>query len=113
MAKVFTRRLILSSLHRMPDGAGGTVDTWEEHGALWAEVRMRSGSLRYTEFGRTPRLQVRVTTYDLPDGHVMRPAVGDRLRDIGRTFEVQAVHSDDRRFVAILASEIPIEELPR
>lgn len=111
MAKVFTRRLVLSSVQRSPDGAGGTVDAWGERGALWAEVRMRSGALRQTEFGRTPRLQVRITTHDLPEGHPMRPMTGDRLRDGTRVYEVQAVHSGERRYIAVLASEIPATEM--
>lgn len=111
MAKVFTRRLILSAAQEAPDGSGGTVRDWQERGALWAEVRMRSGVLRSTEFGRTPRLQVRITTHELPEGHEMRPTTGDRLRDGGRTFEVQAVHSGERRFLVVLASEVPVAEV--
>ena len=111
MARVFTRRLVLSTAQEMPDGAGGTVRDWQERGALWAELRMRSGALRSTEFGRTPRLQVRITTHDLPEGHLMRPTTGDRLRDGNRTFEVQAVHSGERRFLVVLASEVPVTEL--
>lgn len=113
MAKVFTRRLILSGFDETPDGAGGTTRAWHERGALWAEVRMRSGALAATEFGRTPRLQVRITTHDLPEGHAMRPGLGDRLRDGARTFEVQAVHSGERRFLVMLCSEVPAAELDR
>lgn len=111
MSRVFTRRLVLSVPEESADGSGGTRRDWTERGALWAEVRMRSGTLRATEFGRTPRLQVRIRTHELPDGHSMRPTTGDRLRDGARTFEVQAVHSSDRRVLAVLASEIPIAEL--
>lgn len=106
MTRVFTRRLVLSSIEEVPDGAGGVSRDWIERGAMWCEVRLRSGSLRQTEFGRTPRLQVRITTHELPEGHPMRPANGDRLRDGAKLFEVQAVHSGERRFVVILASEV-------
>lgn len=111
MPRVFTRRLVLSGLEETPDGAGGTRHAWLERGALWAEVRMRSGALAASEFGRTPRLQVRITTHELPEGHPMRPALGDRLRDGLRTFEVQAVHSGERRFLVVLANEVPAAEL--
>ncbi len=111
MSRVFTRRLVLSAATEIADGSGGTSRDWVDRGALWAEVRMRSGTLRATEFGRTPRLQVRIRTHELPEGHSMRPATGDRLRDGGRTFEVQAVHPGDRHVLIVLASEIPVAEL--
>lgn len=113
MPRVFTRRLVLSVAEEASDGAGGTTRAWSERGALWAEVRMRSGALAATEFGRTPRLQVRITTHELPEEHAMRPGLGDRLRDGGRTFEVQAVHSGERRFLVVLANEVPVMELER
>ena len=111
MGKVFTRRLVLSRADESADGAGGTTRDWRERGALWAEVRMRSGGLAVTEFGRSPRLQVRITTHELPEGHEMRPGPGDRLRDGLRTFEVQAVHCGDRRFLVVLASEVVVAEV--
>ncbi|MEM8851728.1 MAG: head-tail adaptor protein, partial [Pseudomonadota bacterium] len=76
-------------------------------GAIWAEVRMRSGDLRDTEFGETPRLKLRVTTHAVPEGHVMRPVVGDRVRDGARSYQVSAVHEGDGagRTLALLVSE--------
>ena len=110
MPRVFTRRLVLTTPVRVPDGAGGFVREWRTRGALWAEVRMRSGGLRHGEFGRMPRLQVRIVTHALPEGHVMRPVPGDRLMDRSRALEVEAIHESDRRTMTILASEVPVEE---
>ena len=106
----FNRRLILSKSARITDGAGGFVREWREQGAFWANVTMRSGDLKHTEFGRTPRLRIRIITHAIPDGHAMRPTTGDRLTDGGRTYEVQAVHDDEGHLLSIFASEVPSGE---
>ena len=113
MTRRFAKRLELQVAERNADGAGGFRRTWETRGALWAEVRMRSGALRHTEFGRTPRLQLRITTHELPEGHRMRPQPGDRLMDRARAFEVEAVHDGDCRVLVILAAELPGAEVGR
>lgn len=110
MARVLTRRLTLNVPIRVADGGGGSVRQWETRGALWASVRMRSGALRHTEFGRTPRLQVRIVTHGLPIGDRMRPSPGDRLREGGRSYEVQAVHDGPRHELVILAGEVVSED---
>ncbi|SDZ30754.1 Phage head-tail joining protein [Jannaschia faecimaris] len=107
MAHVFTRYLKLEVPVRTSDGAGGQAVTWEQRGGLWAEVRMRSGSLRHGDFGRTPRLQVRMRTHALPEGSSMRPEPGHRLRDGAHVYEVEAAHCDDAHVLTILASETP------
>ncbi|CTQ50909.1 phage head closure protein [Jannaschia donghaensis] len=105
MGHVFRRRLTLQAPVRVSDGAGGQTLSWEDRGGLWAEVRMRSGSLRHGAFGRTPRLQVRLTTHSVPQGHPMRAEPGQRLRDGGQVYEIEAVHdADDRQLLTILAS---------
>lgn len=113
MTRPFSRYLTLQAQERVDDGAGGHVRFWETRGGLWAEVRMRSGGLRHTEFGRTPRLELRITTHELPEGHPMRPLPGDRLLDGSRVFEIEAVHDGDRRMLVILAAELPGEGAPR
>lgn len=107
MGHVFTRRLTLEAPDRVPDGGGGHSMHWQVRGGLWAEVRMRSGVLRHAAFGRSERLQVRLRTHIVPEGHPMRPEPGHRLRDAGQVYEVQAVHSDDGRLLTILASVAP------
>ncbi|MCK0166892.1 head-tail adaptor protein [Jannaschia sp. S6380] len=110
MGRVLTRRMTLVVPARAADGGGGFVRDWVVRGAFWASVRMRSGALRHTEFGRTPRLQVRIVTHGLPEGDPMRPEPGDRLRDGMRSYEVQAVHEGARHELVILAGEVPREE---
>ena len=106
MAAVFTRRLILAAPIRTPDGAGGFEVEWEERGALWVDMRMRSGSFRQTEFGRTPRATFRMETHHVPVGEPMRPVPGDRLLDGERIFEVDAIDDSPRRTMQILATEL-------
>jgi len=104
MSHVFTRRLTLEVAAHTPDGGGGFTTDWQERGGFWAEVRMRSGSLRYSAFGRTERMQVRIRTHVVPEGHPMRPEPGHRLRDGGQIYEVEAVHSNDGHLLTILGS---------
>ena len=113
MARVFTRRLVRQVPVDTSDGSGGRRRHWEERGALWAEVKMRSGALKQTEFGQTPRLQVRITTYLVPQEHETRPEVGQRLRDGARLFAIEAVHDGDGRYLTILASEVHGSEVGR
>lgn len=108
MRRDFTRRLIRQVEVRTPDGAGGYTNIWEERGALWADVDVRSGSLRVTELGEVPRLRVKITTHALPQDHEGRPVSGDRLRDGARLYEVEAVHEEDRRgrYLVCFANEV-------
>ncbi|WP_179379788.1 phage head completion protein [Jannaschia marina] len=103
MGQTFTRRLTLEVPVRLADGGGGQELTWATRGGFWAEVRMRSGALRDETFGRRSRLSVRVRMPAVPEGHAMRPRPGDRLRNGGQVYEVEAVHSDDGRVLTALA----------
>ena len=107
MRRHLTRRLVHEAPLRVEDGAGGWVQTWQERGAHWGEVRMRSGDLKPTEFGRTPRLGIRIQTHAVPQDHVSRPWPGHRLTDGMRRYIVDAVHESDPggRFMTILAQE--------
>ncbi|MGB3406876.1 MAG: head-tail adaptor protein [Jannaschia sp.] len=114
MAKVFTRRLIHQVPIQIADGGGGYVETWEVRGAHWCEVRMRSGALKETEFGLTPRLQVRITTRGIPQSHEARPWPGHRMLDAARIFSVEAVQEADGedRYLTILATEVTSDQVP-
>lgn len=107
MRRTFSRRLIHESPVEISDGAGGLVLSWQLRGGLWCEVRMRSGQLKATEFGHTPRLAVRIVTHAIPAGHESCPAPGDRLTDGGRRYIVDAVHESGAggRLMTILARE--------
>jgi hypothetical protein len=67
---------------------------------------MRSGGLKDTEFGRTPRLTLKITIHALPQDHPSRPWPGHRLVDGSRRYGVDAVHEGgDGRWLTVLASE--------
>lgn len=109
MKRFYSRRLILERSEAVADGAGGFSRVWPEIGTLWGDVRMRSGDLRDTEFGQTPRLRLRVKTQAVPEGHEMRPRVGDRLRDGGRLYQISALHEGDplgRTLVLLVSEEV-------
>lgn len=107
MARQFTRRLEHMVAVRSDDGGGGYSEEWQVRGALWCEVRMRSGDLRETEFGQTPRQKLRIVTRAVPQDHPARPWPGHRLRDGKRVYVVDAVHEGDAAGItlAILADE--------
>lgn len=112
MTRGYPRRLLRLENVQVADGAGGMVEEWQVRGAVWGNVMARSGGLRAGEFGRTPRLAVRIRIPGLPDGHPIRPTVGQRLRDGTRLYDVEAVHEADPlgRELTILASVVPSEE---
>lgn len=109
MARTYSRYLILEASIRTPDGAGGFDRVWTAQGGFWGDIKLRSGALRHGDFGRLPRLQVRITTHVVPEGSSRRPAPGDRVRDGARVYEVEAVHDETQRQLVILASEQPGE----
>ncbi len=112
MARAFTRRLVHLVPERVSDGAGGFTTLWQERGAIWCAMRMRSGDLKTTEFGRTPRLRVRITTHAVPQDHAARPWPGHRLDDGARSFVVDAVQESEGagRYLTILATEMTEQE---
>lgn len=112
MSRMLTRRLTHLAAVRTADGAGGFLESWVVQGAIWCEVRMRSGDLKQTEFGERPRLKVRILTRAVPPDHPARPRPGDHLQEGSRIYLVEAVHESDVQghYLAILASELPAEE---
>ena len=108
MRRTFTRYLVRHVPVDRPDGAGGTLRGWERRGAFWGEIRIRSARLRVTDVGADPRLRLRITIHSVPEDHPNRPVQGDRFREGGRTYEIEAVHEADRkgRYLACLVHEV-------
>lgn len=89
------RRLVLESVTRNSDGAGGFVESWAVLGELWAEIRPRSGGERDREDVGVSRLDVRVIVRAAPMGASRRPEAGQRFREGSRSFRILAVTEPD------------------
>ncbi|UZD92401.1 phage head closure protein [Cognatishimia activa] len=104
---LLSRRMVLESVTRNSDGAGGFVESWVALGELWAEVKPRSGSERDREDVGVSRLDMKVTVRAAPVGSSRRPEAGQRLREGARIFRILAVMEPDLtgRYLICLARE--------
>lgn len=75
------RALVLETVVRSPDGAGGFAESWVALGALWAGVEP-VGSV-------TPRAKVFVRA--MPNTSLARPVPGQRFREGGRLYVIRHV----------------------
>lgn len=89
------RALILESVVRTPDGAGGYTEVWVALGTLWAEVLPGSGNDALGEERMLSAVPYRVTVRGAPVGLPSRPLAGQRLREGTRLYQVQAVTERD------------------
>lgn len=89
------RRLVLEKAVQVGDGSGGFAETWEEQGALWAEVTPSAG--RETEGEEFPQATVpfRITVRGASVGAPSRPEPGQRFRDGTRLYAILAVTERD------------------
>jgi SPP1 family predicted phage head-tail adaptor len=88
-----TRRLVLEAPDRVPDGAGGYVETWVARGTLWGEVTLR-GAGREVD-ATASRLNLKVTIRAVPQGSPARPSAAMRFRDGARLYRIEAVTEAD------------------
>ncbi|SHG40208.1 phage head closure protein [Cognatishimia maritima] len=101
------RRMLLESVTRNSDGAGGFVESWVALGHVWAEVKPRSGGERDREDVGVSRLDVKVTVRAAPVGSSQRPNAGQRFREGSRIYRIMAVTEPDisGRYLTCLARE--------
>src|SRR6056297_971252 len=101
------KRLVLEGPVRAPDGAGGFSEQWQELGAIWAEVAPRTGRERGGEAVSLSATGFRITVRAAPQGAPSRPRAGQRFRDGGRLFRIEAVTERDAqaRFLTCFATE--------
>jgi head-tail adaptor len=90
------RALVLESVTRTPDGAGGFTAAWTALGTLWAEVLPGSGSDVLGEERMLSAVPYRVTVRGAPVGSTSRPKAGQRFREGTRLFLIQAVTERDQ-----------------
>ncbi|MDE4132104.1 head-tail adaptor protein [Phaeobacter sp. QD34_3] len=91
------RPLVLEDPQRLPDGAGGYVESWTALGTLWAEVTALSGRNADLEGGSLSLQRYRITVRAAPTGATSRPRPDQRFRDGVRLFRIDAVSEADAR----------------
>lgn len=99
------RRLTLETRVTAPDGAGGHMVEWQAVGALWADVRPRSGREDFVGGQPRPRAAYRIVVRSAPMGAPSRPRPEQRFREGPRVFDILTVSDRDERFLEILAEE--------
>lgn len=85
------RRLVLEAADRVSDGAGGYVESWQQLGVLWAEIRPGTGSERSEDFLTVSRVPMKVIVRAAPVGSPRRPLPDQRFREGGRIFRILSV----------------------
>ena len=104
------RALVLETVQRSPDGAGGFTESWMALGTIWAEVRPGSGSDTTGEERMLSAVPYRLTVRGAPVGASQRPVAGQRLREGARLFLIQAVTERDpfgRYLTCFSREEVP------
>ncbi len=101
------RQLTLQAPERVPDGAGGHVQTWITLGTLWANLRAGSGRETSGEAVSLSRTVYRITVRAAPFGAPSRPLAGQRFRDGARLFQIDAVAEREpgERFLTCYCTE--------
>lgn len=92
-----TRRLVLETPERLPDGAGGFTETWVPLGVHWAEVRPGTGRESAGEFLTLSAVPCRIVVRAAPVGADARPRPEQRFREGTRIFAITAVTEHDPR----------------
>lgn len=95
MSVVLGRLLVLEAVSRLPDGAGGYVETWQELGRLWADVRPGTGSATAADLVALSNVPLKITVRAAPDGSAARPKPDQRFREGARLYRILAVTEGD------------------
>lgn len=85
------RKLILETLERVPDGAGGYFETWRALGSIWGEVKAGTGKESLVGMLTASSVPYRITVRSAPPGALRRPGPDQRFREGGRLFRIMAV----------------------
>lgn len=101
------RRLILETLIRTPDGAGGYTQSWVPLGVLWAQVETGVGGERPVPGATVSTVPCRITVRAALPGAPSRPRPDQRFREDGRIYRILTVSETDReaRFLTCLAEQ--------
>lgn len=101
------RRLTLESPERVPDDAGGFVESWTALGVVWAEVTARTGREAVSSGAAVSLVPYTVVVRGAPVGHPERPRPEQRFRDGTRIFHIRSVAERDpeSRYLICMADE--------
>jgi head-tail adaptor len=101
------RRLTLESPSRVPDNAGGYVESWTGLGVLWAELVARTGRETIASGAAVSSVPYAVIVRGAPVGHPERPRPEQRFRDGSRLFHIRSVAERDPegRYLICMADE--------
>ncbi len=104
------RALVLEHRVEAPDGAGGYSSSWEILGSLWAEITPGRGRAKAGVTTAVSAVPYRITVRAAPVGARSRPAPGQRFRDGGRFYRIDAVAERDasRRYLVCSAEEVTV-----
>ena len=91
-----TRPVVLETPVRTDDGAGGHTTVWTPQGSLFAEVKPGAGRQARGEIAALSRHTIRVIIRASAVGSSSRPKPGDRFREEGLTYRIDAVTPHDR-----------------
>ncbi len=102
-----SRRLVLETRARTPDGLGGHETVWVALGTLWAELDARTGREQIAAARESTRQPWRITVRGAPPGAPSRPRADQRFREGGRVFNILSVAEADPegRFLICHAEE--------
>ena len=106
-APYLNRALTLEAPVQVPDGAGGYTADWDVLGVVWGELKAGSGRERAAFAVTVSRVPYRITIRAMPYGAPSRPVAGQRFRDGGRVFHINAVaeKGHDGRFLTCHVEE--------
>jgi head-tail adaptor len=92
---------------RVPDDAGGYVETWTPVGVVWAEVRARTGREVAASGPVVSRVPYAIVVRGAPVGHPGRLAPDQRFRDGQRLFHIRSVaeHDANGRYLICISEE--------
>ncbi|MEM9250087.1 MAG: head-tail adaptor protein [Pseudomonadota bacterium] len=104
---VLSRRLTLEARERVPDGAGGFVESWSALGDVWAEMTPSRGREVARDTLPAAAVPWRIIVRAVPVGRPARPTPEQRFREGGRVFRILSVAEHGRmgRFLACQALE--------
>jgi len=102
-----SRKLVLETAIRVPDGAGGYAIVWSAVGTLWANVIAGTGRERAGESATLSQVGYRIIVRAAPEGAPSRPRADQRFRDGSRVFAIAAIaeQADDDKYLTCFAIE--------